>query len=188
MLLTLTPLADAGVVALPPDLVWLRADGNRAGDGNGVRADFAVSLAISDGPGGLEAKNPLRTAVIALLFTDVRVEGYEIDAGRAGDQRGWPGDGFDIDTVSGEQPLGSKLWLLRRMDLNDQTAMWAQAEAKRALAPLVAQGLCVKITATATPDYPNDTMWLAIALYGRDGAQVYAAKFDLIWKLAVGGA
>lgn len=188
MLLTLTPLADAGVVALPPDLVWLKADGSRAGTGYGVRGDFAVSVQAADGPDGLEAKNPLQTAVIALLFTDVRVEGYEIDAGRAGDQRGWPGDGFDIDAAAGEQPLGSKLWLLRRMDLNDQTAMWAQAEAKRALKPLKAQGLCVKIEATATPDYPNDTLWLDIALYGRDGAQVYASKFDLVWKLATGGA
>lgn len=188
MLLTLTPLADAGVVVLPPDLIWLKADGSRAGTGYGVRGDFAVSVALSDGPGGLEAKDPLRTGVIALLFSDVRVEGYEIDAGRAGDQRGWPGDGFDVDTAAGEQPLGSKLWLLRRMDLNDQTAMWAQAEAKRALNPLKVQGLCVKIDAKATPDFANDTMWLAIALYGRDGAQVYAEKFDLVWKLATGGA
>jgi phage gp46-like protein len=188
MLLTLTPLADAGVVTLPPDLVWLKADGSRAGTGYGVRGDFAVSVSAADGPGGLEAKSPLQTAVIALLFTDVRVEGYEIDAGRAGDQRGWPGDGFDVDAAAGEQPLGSKLWLLRRMDLNDQTAMWAQAEAKRALAPLKTQGLCVKIEAKATPDFANDTLWLAIALYGRDGAQIYASKFDLIWKLATGGA
>ena len=188
MLLTLTPLADAGVVVLPPDLIWQKVDGSRAGTGYGVRGDFLVSATVADGPGGLEAKNPLQTAVIALLFSDVRVEGYEIDAGRAGDQRGWPGDGFDIDVAAGEQPLGSKLWLLRRKDLNDQTAMWAQAEAKRALAPLKAQGLAVKIEAKATPDYPNDTMQLAIALYGRDGAQVYASKFDLIWKLATGGA
>ena len=188
MLLTLTPLADAGVVALPPDLVWQKADGSRAEATYGVRGDFALAVTAADGPGGLEAKNPLQTAVIALLFTDVRVEGYEIDAGRAGDQRGWPGDGFDVDPTAGEQPLGSKLWLLRRKDLNDQTAMWAQAEAKRALAPLKAQGLAVKIEATATPDYAADTLWLAIALYGRDGAQIYAAKFDLIWKLATGGA
>lgn len=188
MLLTLTPLADAGVVALPPDLVWQKSDGSRAGTGFGVCADFAVAAKITDGPGGLEAKNPLLTAVIALLFTDCLVEDYEIDAGRAGDKRGWPGDGFDIDTTSGEQSLGSKLWLLRRMDLSDQTAMWAQAEAKRALTPLLTQGLCVKIAAKAVPLYAQDTMTLDIALYGRDGAMVFNDKFDLIWKLATGGA
>lgn len=187
MLLTLTPLADAGVVALPPDIVWLRADGTRAGGGFGVRGDFAVAATATDGAGGLEARNPLLTAVILCLFTDVLVEGYEIDAGRAGDRRGWPGDGFDLDPAAGEAPLGSKLWLLRRMDLNDQTALWAQAEAKRALQPLIAQGAAVRVAATATPDYVNDRMTLAVALYGRDGAQVFSETFDLLWKLAMGG-
>ena len=188
MLITLTPLADAGVVALPPDIVWLKADGTPAGTRSGVVGDFGISVAVEDGPGGLVAKDPIRTAVILLLFTDCRVEGYEIDAGRAGDQRGWPGDGFDLDTDNGEQALGSKLWLLRRMDLNDQTALWAQAEAKRALAPLIRQGACVRVDAVAVPDYEHDAMALTIALYGRDGSAVFNAKFDLLWKLATGGA
>lgn len=188
MLYTVTPLADVGVVALPPDIVWLRDDGSAAGSGFGVKGDFAVAFRAGDGPGGLVAKNPLLTAVILLLFTDCRVEDYELGDGRNGDRRGWPGDGFDIQTANGEQALGSKLWLLRRRDLNDQTAMWAQVEAKRALQPLIAQGACVKVTATAVPDFVNDRMMLAIALYGRDGAQVFAQKFDLLWKLATGGA
>lgn len=187
MLLTLTPLADAGVVALPPDIVWLKADGTRAGSGFGVRGDFAVAATAADGAGGLQARNPLLTGVILCLFSDCRVEGYEIDAGRAGDRRGWPGDGFDVDTAVGEGPLGSKLWLLRRMDLNEQTALWAQGEAKRALQPLIAQGAAVSVEATATPDYVNDRMTLAVALYGRDGAQVFSETFDLLWKLAMGG-
>jgi phage gp46-like protein len=187
MLLTLTPLADVGVAALPPDIVWLRADGTPAGTGFGVKGDLAISRAVSEGPGGLVARNPLLTAVILLLFTDCRCEDYEVGDGRNGDRRGWPGDGFDIDTASGEQALGSKLWLLRRMDLNDQTALWAQAEAKRALAPLVAQEACVAIETSAAPDYANDSMTLSIALYARDGARVFSEKFDLLWRLAMGG-
>lgn len=187
MLYTVTPLADVGVVALPPDIVWLKADGSPAGTGFGVRGDFAVALQASDGPGGLVARNPLLTAVIMLLFTDTRVEDYELGDGQNGDRRGWPGDGFDVNTAAGEQALGSKLWLLRRRDLNDQTAMWAQGEAKRALQPLIVQGACATITAAATPDFVNDRMTLAIGLYGRDGAQVFAEKFDLLWKLATGG-
>lgn len=188
MQLTLTPLADAGVVALPPDIVWQRADGRPAGIGYGVRGDFVVAASAAEGAGGLVAKNPLLTAVILCLMTDCRVEGYEIDAGRAGDQRGWPGDGFDVDLSAGEQALGSKLWLLRRMDLGDQTALWAQAEAKRALKPLLTQGAAVKCEATATPDYANDTMGLWIGLYARDGSMVFSEKFDLLWRLAAGGA
>ena len=189
MQFTLTPLADAGVVALPPDIVWLKDDGTPAGHGRyGVVGDFGVSVTITDGPGGLVATDPLRTAIILSLFSDCRVEGYEIDAGRAGDQRGWPGDGFDLDAGAGEAALGSKLWLLRRRDLNEQTALWAQAEAARALAPLIAQGVCARVDAVAEPDYANDTMLLAIALYGRDGTQVFASKFDLLWKNTMSGA
>ena len=188
MLYTLTPLADAGVIALPPDIVWLRSDGTPAGTRPGVVGDFQVAAAAADGPGGLVARNPLLTGVILCLFTDCRVEGYEIDAGRAGDERGWAGDGFDVDEAAGEQALGSKLWLLRRMDLNDQTALWAQAEAKRALKPIIAQGAAVKVTAQATPDYVNDRMRLAIGLYARDGSMVFSEQFDLLWRLAMGGA
>ncbi|APT31929.1 hypothetical protein MCBMB27_02638 [Methylobacterium phyllosphaerae] len=31
-------------------------------------------------------------------------------------------------------------------------------------------------------------MTLAIALYGRDGGRVFAERFDLLWKLAMGVA
>lgn len=187
MLLTLTPLADAGVVALPPDIVWLRRDGRPAGSGFGVVGDFGIAETAADGAGGLVAKNPLRSAVILCLMTDCRVEDYEVDAGRAGDQRGWVGDGFDVDASAGEQALGSKLWLLRRMDLNDQTALWAQAEAKRALQPIIRQGAAVKAEAKAEPDYANDLMRLWIGLYARDGSMVFSQQFDLLWKLAMGG-
>lgn len=187
MLLTLTPLADAGVVALPPDIVWLRSDGTPAGTGPGTVGDFRVAASPAEGAGGLVARNPLLTAVILCLFTDARVEDYEIDAGRAGDRRGWPGDGFDLDSAAGEGPLGSKLWLLRRMDLTTQTALWAQAEAKRALQQLVTQGAAAKVEATATPDFEGDRMQLAIGLYARDGARIFSEQFDLLWRLAAGG-
>lgn len=186
MLLTLTPLADAGVVLLPPDIVWQRADGSPAGAGFGVRGDFALAANPADGAGALVARDPLRTAVILCLMTDARVADYEIDAGRAGDRRGYPGDGVDIDGTGPEQAMGSKLWLLRRMDLNDQTAMWAQAEARRALAPLVAQGAAARVEARATPDHARDALGLWVGLYARDGAQVYAEQFDLLWRLATG--
>lgn len=187
MQLTLSPLADAGVVTLPPDIVWLRPDGRPAETGAGTVGDFQIAGTVADGAAGLVAKNPLLTAVILCLMTDCRVEGYEIDAGRAGDRRGWPGDGFDIDRAAGEQALGSKLWRLRRMDLTTQTALWAQAEAKRALQPILAQGAAVRCDATASPDYANDRMVLQIDLYARDGSRIFSEQFDLLWRLATGG-
>lgn len=177
MQLTLTPLADAGVALLPPDIVW-----------NGVVGDFAVSAGGDDGPaGGLTAANPLRTAVILLLFTDARAETYELRHEHRGDRRGWPGDGFDVDRSKGEAPLGSKLWLYRRHELTEGTAMAVATEAERALQPLIRQGAVVRIAARATADKPAGRIRLTVNLYGRDGREAYAPQFDLLWRRADGG-
>ena len=173
MQITLTPLADAGdVVALPPDIVW-----------NGIVGDFAISTGGDDGPaGGLVSASPLKTAVILLLFTDARAETYELRHEHGGDRRGWPGDGFDLDRTQAEAPLGSRLWLYRRHDLNDLTAMQVAAEAERALQPLVGQGAVVTIKASAVADKVAGRIDLTVNLYGRDGRALHAAQFDLLWN------
>jgi len=177
MQLTLTPLADAGVSVLPFDIVW-----------NGIVGDFAVSAGGADGAaGGLVAANPLRTAVLLLLFTDARADTASLRFEHRGDRRGWPGDGFDVDAANGEAPLGSLLWLFRRSALLDVTAAQIEAEAQRALQPLIRQGAVVKITASAAVDKANGRVALSVNLYGRDGSQVYADKFDILWRRADGG-
>ncbi|GJD51078.1 hypothetical protein OPKNFCMD_3829 [Methylobacterium crusticola] len=176
MQLTLTPLADEGVTVLPPDIVW-----------NGVVGDFALATTPEDGAaGGLVAANPLRTAVLLLLFTDARVEAAELRFEHRGDRRGWPGDGFDVDTAAGEAPLGSKLWLFRRHELTDLTAREVAAEAERALQPLVKQGAAARVTVAATADKVAGRINLSVGVYGRDGRSVYADQFDLLWKRADG--
>ncbi|MGU3665799.1 phage GP46 family protein [Methylobacterium sp. A49B] len=177
MQLTLTPLADAGVSLLPWDIVW-----------NGTVGDFAISAGGDDGPaGGFVSANPLRTAVLLLLFSDCRAEDQDLRFEHRGDRRGWPGDGFDIDTAAGEAPLGSLLWLFRRSVLRDATGAQIEAEVQRALKPLIRQGAVVKVSATATVDKANGRVALAIGLYARDGSQVYADKFDILWRRADGG-
>lgn len=176
MQLNLTPLADAGVEVLPPDILW-----------DGIRGDFALAAVPQDGAsGGLVAANPLKSSVAMLLFTDGSAESYEINEAHGGDLRGWPGDGFDIDTGNGEAPLGSKLWLYRRAVLNEQTGFAIEAEAKRALQPLIAQGAVVRIETKSEADYENDRLFLTVSLYGRSGAEVYADKFDMLWRRADG--
>ena len=172
MQLILTPLADAGVSVLPPDIVW-----------DGTVGDFAIAVVPEDGPaGGLVSANPLATAALLLLFTDARAETWELRAEHAGDRRGWPGDGFDVDAAKGEAPLGSKLWLFRRHELTDATGMQIEAEAARALEPLKVQGAVVSITTKATIDKVGGRVLLTIALYGRDGREVFNAKFDPLWR------
>lgn len=177
MQLTLTPLADAGVVVLPFDVVW-----------NGYVGDFAVSGGGDDGPaGGLAAANPLRTAVLLLLFSDARADAADLRFEHRGDRRGWPGDGFDVDAAAGEAPLGSLLWLYRRRELLDVTGQEIEAEALRALQPLIRQGAAARVTASAMVDKAGGRVSLAIGLYGRVGTEAYADKFDILWRRADGG-
>lgn len=177
MKLTLTPLAENGVVVLPPDIVW-----------NGIVGDFALSTNEATGAlGGLQAANPLRTAVILLAFTDARAEPEDLRFEHAGDRRGWAGDGFDVDAARGEAPLGSKLWLYRRHELTDATGIAIADEIKRALKPLLDQRAVVRIDASATVDKAAGRVALAVSLYGRDGREAYADSFDLLWRRADGG-
>ncbi len=177
MQLTLTPLADAGVSLLPFDIVW-----------NGIVGDFAVSAGGADGPaGGLVSANPLRTAVLLLLFSDQRADPAMLRFEHRGDRRGWPGDGFDVDRGAGEAPLGSLLWLYRRRELLDVTGQEIEAEAQRALQPLIRQGVVATITASAAVDKARGRVNLATDLYRRDGAKAYADKFDILWRRADGG-
>lgn len=176
MRLTLTPLADAGVEVLPPDIVW-----------DGRVGDFAVSAGGDDGPaGGLVAANPLRTAVLMLLFTDARAETEELRFEHAGDRRGWVGDGFDVDRTRGETALGSKLWLFRRHEMTDLTGLEMAAEVQRALQPLIDQGAAVRVEALPEVRKAEGMIAMAINLYGRDGRVSYAEKFDVLWKRADG--
>ncbi|WP_058617629.1 phage GP46 family protein [Methylobacterium indicum] len=189
MQITVTPLADTRVVVLPPDIVWLKADGTPAGPGeSGVVGDFRLSTRAADGPvGGLVAANPLRTATLLLLFTDIRCESFELRPEHRGDRRGWPGDGFDIDTAAGEAPLGSKLWLYRRSILSEQVGMQVAAEAKRALSPLLRQQAVARIDTAYVLDIEGDALGLPIDMYGRDGRKVYADRFDFLWSRSDGG-
>ncbi|MCJ2108022.1 phage GP46 family protein [Methylobacterium sp. E-041] len=177
MQITLTPLADEGVAVLPPDIVW-----------NGIFGDFALSKGGDDGPaGGLKAANPLKTAVVLLLFSDARADVSDLRFEHRGDRRGWVGDGFDVDAAAGEAPLGSKLWLYRRAVLSDLTGMEMAAEAERALQPLVRQGAVVTIATKAVVDKVGGRVLLMVDLYGRDGTKAYTDQFDLLWSRADGG-
>lgn len=177
MKLSITPLAESGVVVLPPDIVW-----------SGTVGDFALVATEAEGPaGGLAAANPLRTAVLLLLFTDARAGPEHLRHEHAGDRRGWVGDGFDVDEAAGERPLGSTLWLFRRVVLTDLTGMEIEAEAARALQPLIEQRAVASIRCKAAVDKGQGKVALRVGLYGRDGRELYAESFDLLWRRADGG-
>lgn len=168
-MLTITPLETAGVELLPPDIVW-----------NGVAGDFVLAN------GTLQSSDPIKTAVVMLLFTDARGSDDQMRRADETDKRGWVGDGFDVDRARGETDLGSRLWLLRREALTEAIARDFQDEATRALQPLIAQGAVVRIdvTAEAITEPPGNLLRLLVNLYGRDGARRYADRFDILWDAA----
>jgi phage gp46-like protein len=150
-------------------------------------ADWAI--ADADEPqnqGGLRSKAALHTAVILSLFTDKRIpDDHPLRYLVGDDQRGWWGDGVDVDASQSETDMGSLLWVFERAPLTRDITRWVEAIALDALAPLIRQGLCVRIEAQATAEYAVDRCDLAIQLYGRDGSQVYSFRFDDIWKQSV---
>jgi len=166
-MLSITPLETAGVELLPPDIVF-----------NGTAGDFVLTA------GTLQASDPIKTAVVILLFSDARGTEDQMRRADETDKRGWMGDGFDVDRASGETDLGSRLWLLRREALTDAIARDFQDEAARALQPLVTQGAVVRIdvTAEAILEPPGNRLVLTVNLYGRDGSRRYAERFDILWN------
>lgn len=150
----------------PPDIAWAQTSG-----------DF-----VADPVSGLVADNPIRSAIVQLLFTHCACERSQLRFEHGGDRRGWAGDSFGIDPRRGEQPLGSTLWLLRRSKLDAKIVARAEIEAQRALQPLIVQKLASSIQATGAIAGRGDQLQLAITLSARDGRPVYSDRFDVLWK------
>lgn len=93
-----------------------------------------------------EALSPLDFAVISSLLTDRRAEPEDVLPVDDGDRRGWWGDGFGAE---GPEPFGSRLWLLHRATVNQETATLARLYAEEALAWLVSEGLAESVSVTA---------------------------------------
>lgn len=137
--------------------------------------------------GGLRAVAALHTTVVLLLFTDKRLPDdhplrYLLEGA---DQRGWWGDGVDVQADRGETELGSWLWVFERSILTDYIIRWVEAVAIDGLMPLINQNIAARIAAQATAEKALDRCDLAVQIYGRDGSKIYDARFDDIWQQSV---
>lgn len=153
----------------PPDIAW-----------TGTAGDF-----VADPTFGLVSDDPIRSAVIMLLFTNAACTPSQLRFEHGGDRRGWAGDGFGLDPRKGAGALGSTLWLLRRSKLDVKVARQAEMEAERALQPLVTQKIAASVTAAGTIEGRGDRLALAITLNARDGRPVFADRFDVLWKAQI---
>lgn len=106
-----------------------------------VPEDDVVTALDAYNSGGLKNVDPVGTAVLLCLASDARLPDYMV--GRFGftidDQREWHGNTVAVDSASGEEPLGSLLWILRRAPLSNYTAKMAEHFAAMALQTLIRQ-------------------------------------------------
>jgi phage gp46-like protein len=138
------------------------------------QGDWAVAT-----DGSLAASRGIATCVILALMTDKQCPADHPLAPDDGDLRGWWATPLLI--AQGVPEMGSLLWLLENKSVNETNRRYAETFALDALAPLLSAGLAVKATATATILPQGNGVTLAVALYGSDGARIYAAQFDVVW-------
>ena len=168
-MIRILPLAGDGEPLLSPDTVW-----------NGVSGDWALAGDALGNRQGLRATQALATAVLICLQTDARVEPEELPDGE--ENRGWPGDSFDLRQDLGEQPIGSKLWLLRRSVANEATAIRAEDYARAALQCLIDQGAVASVEVTAVAKPSQRRLDLGVVLRDRNGGTVFDQRFGVLWE------
>lgn len=171
----LDPASDPAPSA--PDLVLV-------GSGllSGSRFDFALAGPNDRAnPLGLRAGQLLATAIALCLWSDGRGEPDPLQSGEM-DLRGWPGDGFDLDTSRGEAPVGSVIWTRFRFPANADNAAAIARAAETSLQPLVRQGLLGQATFTGTAEPASNRISLAVRLAAPDGRVIYDGPFAGLWE------
>lgn len=102
--------------------------------------------------GLIDETEQLASAFMVALNTDALADVSEVlPDPRSKDRRGWWGD-LDAESIWGGWPIGSKLWLLTRAKILDNSAREgatitrAQRYIKAALQPFITKGICSQIT------------------------------------------
>lgn len=123
----------------------------------------------------LALKDPLARAVIMSLFTWARARP---DDATDGDNWGWWGD--NVSEVENDR-IGSRLWLLSRSTLQQNTPVRAEHYAIEALNHLVEDGVATRVTAAAERMGVTGLAML-VTIYRVDGSQL-DLRFANVWSL-----
>ena len=134
---------------------------------DGTAGDWQVAL------GDLQNGSDLNTAIYISLFTD-RLAREDDDLDGSADRRGWWGDDGE------SEPIGSRLWLLRRQKLTTAVAMKAEDYANEAVSWLMTDGVVSGINTTAQIIYPR-TLVLTLN-YQEPGKDKVNVKFAWVWE------
>jgi phage gp46-like protein len=132
---------------------------------------FDLALAGAD----LQTDAGLDTAVILSLFCDARADATEIAPGA--DPRGWWADAL----AAPPDPIGSKLWLLRREKRMPDVAARAQEYAQAALAWLVDDGVASRVDVSAT--FPAaEALVIAVAIFRPGSGTPFERRYQYVWS------
>lgn len=124
--------------------------------------------------GDLVTGPPLVTLVFVSLFTGRRASDDDALPPGETDRRGWWGELLD------DQPVGSRLWLLRRAKRLPETLRLAQDYCREALAWMIEAGLAARITVTASW-HGRSQIRASILLHRADGT-ARSVTADWAWQ------
>jgi phage gp46-like protein len=132
----------------------------------------------------LEMDDGIGTAVLISLFTDRRANDDDELPDEQGSKRGWVGDLID-PVVTGDQ-IGSRLWLLERSKITQETLNLAEEYAQEALEWLIDDGVAQTVTVTAEEQrlIDGDRLNLTVEIFKSDGDNV-VFNFDDLWGVSV---
>jgi len=143
--------------------------------------DADIMAADLDLDGGLlKADDGLETAVIISLFTDRRARPDDQLPGDDDTLRGWWGDSLGLPANSGDDRIGSRLWLLAREKQLPAVMIRAAEYAREALAWLIEDGVASKVDVVATNPRPQ-MLALEIVIHPPTGNQI-EYRFDNVWQ------
>lgn len=121
----------------------------------------------------------LETATLISLFSQGRAGEEDKLPDKADTRRGWWGDTLH------EKPIGSKLWLLDRAKITDETRVAAEQYARDCLAWMVEDGIAdsIEVETRRNGLYRIDT---AVRIIKKDNSNVFFRYF-LNWKAQIFG-
>jgi len=120
----------------------------------------------------LQNGNDLVTAILISLFTDRVAATDDVIPDGTNDPRGWWGDDPD-------RPIGSRLWLLRRVKQTTETLALAQGYIAEALQWLIDDGVVAKFD-IVTEWTRSGTLGARVVAYEKSGA-VMALNSSSVW-------
>ncbi len=127
--------------------------------------------------GDFQSDEGFETAVMLSLFTDRRVAKEELPDGET-DRRGWWGDLFSDFPAD---LTGSRLWLLDRAKLTEQTRNQVEEYVTEALQWFVDDGVAASLEVLAELNIPKRMIPFSVKLTRPKTRDVYFYRFQLLW-------